>query len=282
MNDALGALVPFISYWQGTLGLLVFVILIQVVVFLRRKTRKPFLNPTEFQQVPLVEKTQLTHNTVRLRFALPDSDMRLGLPIGQHITFLAQDAEGKDVYRPYTPVSDDDQLGCVDFVIKLYPEGKMSQILARMALGQTMAMKGPKGRFTYEPNMVKKFGMIAGGTGITPMFQVINAILKNPKDTTKISLLYGNLSEQDILLRKELDQLEAMHGDRLSVYHVLNSVPPGWQGGAGFITRDMISKQFGEPSQSIMTLRCGPTPMCAAMQEHLTALGYTPEQQFQF
>lgn len=45
-------------------------------------------------------------------------------------------------------------------------------------------------------------GMLAGGTGITPMFQVLNAILKNPKDHTCVTLLYGNLTQEDILLRK--------------------------------------------------------------------------------
>lgn len=100
-------------------------------MFLRKKTKKPFLDPSEFQPVPLVEKTLITHNTVRLRFALPDPEQRVGLPIGQHISFKAQGEDGKDVIRPYTPVSDDDQLGAVDFVIKLYPTGKMSQVRYR-------------------------------------------------------------------------------------------------------------------------------------------------------
>ena len=48
--------------------------------------------------------------------------LSLGLPIGQHISFKALDSEGKDVYRSYTPVSDDKQRGWVDFVIKIYPQ----------------------------------------------------------------------------------------------------------------------------------------------------------------
>jgi cytochrome-b5 reductase len=34
---------------------------------------------------------------------------------------------------------------------------------------------GFQGRFKYQPNQVRAFGMIAGGTGITPMFQVSNS-----------------------------------------------------------------------------------------------------------
>ena len=50
--------------------------------------KKPFLNPTDFKSLALSEKKQINHNTVWLRFKLPRPDQRLGLPIGQHITFL--------------------------------------------------------------------------------------------------------------------------------------------------------------------------------------------------
>jgi NAD(P)H-flavin reductase len=53
--------------------------------------------------------------------------------------------------------------------------------------------------------------MIAGGTGITPMYQVIQAVLKNSEDSTQLSLLYANVSPDDILLRDELDALAAAH-----------------------------------------------------------------------
>jgi hypothetical protein len=122
------------------------------------KLQAPWLNPEAFQPLPLAEIRTITHNTKFFRFALPGKTVRLGLPVGQHITFYGQDEEGKDVYRSYTPVSSDSQLGYVDFVIKLYPQGKMSQILSKMQVGDSMLMKGPKGRFTYQPNMKRAIG----------------------------------------------------------------------------------------------------------------------------
>jgi cytochrome-b5 reductase len=92
----------------------------------------------------LSSKEWLNHNTLKLRFNLPNPKQRLGLPIGQHISFRAKDSDGKDVYRSYTPVSDDDLLGAVEFVIKIYPNGKMSQVLKQLEVGQTLDMKGPK------------------------------------------------------------------------------------------------------------------------------------------
>ena len=68
--------------------------------------------------------------------------------------------------------------------------------------------------------------MLAGGTGITPMYQVINAILKDPADSTDLSLVSANVGEDDILLRKELDTLAATHAN-FRVYYVLNNPPTG-------------------------------------------------------
>lgn len=84
--------------------------------------------PPQFKPLTLSRVDELTHNTKRFVFALPEPRMRVGLPTGQHITFLAKDSDGKDVYRPYTPTTDDDTPGSVEFVIKIYEQGKMSQV----------------------------------------------------------------------------------------------------------------------------------------------------------
>lgn len=49
--------------------------------------------------------------------------------------------------------------------------------------------------------------MVAGGTGITPMLQVASALLQDPQEHTSISLVYANVTEDDILLRKDIDAL---------------------------------------------------------------------------
>ena len=61
-------------------------------------------------------------------------------------------------------------------------------------------------------------GMIAGGSGITPMFQVAQGILRNPYDATKVFLIYANVAEDDILLRKEFDAWARDHRARFKVW----------------------------------------------------------------
>jgi len=107
-------------------------------------------------------------------------------------------------------VSQNNQKGFVDLIIKSYPKpgGIMSRHIQSLRPGiDHVEMKGPFKKIDYRPNMCKKLGMIAGGTGITPMLQIIREVLSNPEDRTEISLIFANVSEDDILLRDELDAL---------------------------------------------------------------------------
>jgi ferredoxin-NADP reductase len=55
------------------------------------------------------------------------------------------------------------------------------------------------------PNKTK-VGLIAGGTGITPLFSIAQAsCLAN--DKLNIKLIYSNKTKKDVLLHKELSQL---------------------------------------------------------------------------
>lgn len=139
-------------------------------------------------------------------------------------------------------------------------------------------MKGPKGQMKYTPDLAAHIGMIAGGTGITPMLvsetnpfmlyptadsplmalqQIIRAALRNPLDTTKLSLVYANVGESDILLKAELDGLAKGHPDRFNVYYVLNNPPEKWDGGVGFVTTAIIKERLPEATPTSKILLCG-------------------------
>lgn len=252
-------------------------------LLLRRSKRpKGCLDPENFKKFKLVEKTQISHNVAKFRFALPTPTSVLGLPIGQHISCRGQDATGEEVIKPYTPTTLDSDLGNFQLVIKMYPQGRMSHHFREMKVGDYMSVKGPKGRFKYQVGQVRAFGMLAGGSGITPMFQVARAILENPNDKTKVHLVYANVTPEDILLKEELDSLAEEYPDRFKIFYVLNQPPEVWNGGVGFVSQDMIKTHCPAPAEDIQILRCGPPPMNKAMAAHLEELGYTKEMQFQF
>ena len=203
------------------------------------------LKPTEFQDFKLKGKKICSHNVAIYRFALPHPTDILGLPIGQHISLAAtpRGAE-KEVVRSYTPISSDDDKGFFDLMIKSYPQGNISAHMDTLQIGDTMKVKGPKGAMVYTPNMCRHLGMIAGGTGITPMLQIIRAIVKGrPRnggdDTTQVDMIFANVNPDDILLKDDLDRL-AREDEGFRVYYVLNNPPDDWTGGVGFVTADMI------------------------------------------
>ena len=188
--------------------------------------------------------------------------------------------------RPYTPVTDDATLGSVDFVIKVYPTGRVTPVLDSLKVGDSVSAKGPKGRFVYRSNMAEEVGLVAGGTGITPMFAVAMAALRDSplNDKTRFSLVFANVTEEDILIRDRLDALVAAHPNRFKVHHVLNEPPSkgGWEGSTGFVTKDILKQHLPAPGPKTLVLRCGPGPMNKAVGAALEELGYSKEMTFEF
>ncbi|KAF9190351.1 NADH-cytochrome b5 reductase [Haplosporangium sp. Z 27] len=250
--------------------------------------RSPPLDAKEYRRFTLVDKVVVSPNTAMYKFSLPYEDDILNLPIGQHISIMAN-IGGKEISRSYTPTSSSDDLGHFVLLIKSYPQGNISKLFSELSIGDYVNVRGPKGQFNYTPNMCRAIGMIAGGTGLTPMLQIIRAIVKNPADKTKVNLIFANVTETDILLRAELDALAAKH-PQFKVYYVLNTPPEGWTGGVGFVNAEMIKEHIPAPAGDIKVLLCGPPPMITAMSKITQELGYDkvnavsklPDQVFKF
>lgn len=281
----------------------------------RRRTQstdlRTLLDPTAKYQLPLIEKEEISHDTRRFRFGLPSGNHVLGLPIGQHVNLIAL-INDETVIRAYTPVSSDDtDRGYLDLVVKVYkrdvhpkfPEGgKMSQYLDQMNIGDSIAFRGPSGRIQYRGNgqfSVKSpkanqppavvqatcVNMIAGGTGLTPMLQLIRNVLvtRAGQDHTKLALLYANQSENDILLRKELDELKENHPDQFELWYTVDKAPENWAYSQGFIDADMIKNHLLPPSPSTIVLMCGPPPMIKmACNPSLDIVGHAMDSRFTF
>ncbi|NXC14890.1 NB5R3 reductase, partial [Corythaeola cristata] len=254
----------------------------------------------------LIDKEEVSHDTRRFRFALPSIDHVLGLPVGQHI-YLSARIDGALVVRPYTPVSSDDDKGFVDLVVKIYfrgvhpkfPDGgKMSQYLDSLKIGDTIDFRGPMfslslppGEFAIRPEKkaepvtkkVKYVGMIAGGTGITPLLQIIRAIIKDKDDPTVCQLLFANQTEKDILLRSELEEIQVQHPGRFKCWYTLDRPPESWDYSQGFVNQEMIRDHLPPPQSDVLILMCGPPPMIQyACIPNLDKLGYTKDMRFSF
>lgn len=212
------------------------------------------------------------------------------------------DSECKEleIERKYTPTPCD-QAGFWELVVKIYrpgtvkmPDGrethwedggKMSLHLDSLKVGDFIDVNGPIGAIEYlgqgkfklpgQRRTAKHVGMLAGGTGITPMLQVAAAALSDNDDITEFSLIYANKTEDDILVRDLLEELSSRSKGRFKVHFTLDFPPEGWTGKKGFITADMIKECLPPPSQDNLIFMCGPPPMVEfACKKNLEALGY--------
>lgn len=163
--------------------------------------------------------------------------------------------DGKPVVRPYTPINQHER-GTLTLLVKDYPEGKMSSHIHHLKEGDKLAIKGPLPKMAYKPNHNKRIGMIAGGTGLTPMLQVIEEILSNPADKTEVKLIFANTSSKDILLKEKLDALAAKD-KRLQVTYLIDKPESGWKGEVGYITAPLLKKTLFPPSDDSLVLVCG-------------------------
>jgi len=180
-------------------------------------------------------------------------------------------------------------------LIKNYQNGMMSKHIHNMKIGDSLEFMGPWDKLKYQSNMKKNIGLIAGGTGITPMLQLLETALNDPKDNTNFTLLFGNVTEQDIILKDYLDSLEKKHSKRFKIHYILDKPSKSWKGLTGYINADVLKKTMPPPNKDNLVCICGPPPMCKSIsgerkspkeegpvEGFLKDLGYTSEHVYKF
>jgi len=292
----------------SSIVLLSIVTMFLVNKILKKKENVLLKDPETIYEVKLIEKEILTKDTRRFRFALENPEQRLGLPVGQHVHIL-ENLNGSEVRRSYTPTTSDDTKGYFELVIKVYfkdvhPKfpngGKMTQHLESLKIGDKIKVRGPAGKIQYkgkgkfaikkenkgEPIMYEfnKLGLVAGGSGITPMYQLMQAITNNPEDKTEVHLLFANQSEDDILLRKEIEEMAAKHPDQIKFWYTIDrSSGDSWQYSTGFINEEMVREHLPPAHDKTAILFCGPLIMgTAAVKPNLDKLSHKEENYFKY
>jgi NAD(P)H-flavin reductase len=124
----------------------------------------------------------------------------------------------------------------------------------------------------------KKVALLAGGSGITPMYSIA-AASSYAKDGLEVHFLFSNKTKDDILIKAELDQLSAMNPN-FHLHHTLtrhDAAKDGeWDGLTGRVSWDMLkSKGFPEPADDVLYITCGPNAFSDTIKEFLGANGFS-------
>lgn len=143
----------------------------------------------------------------------PDSDEKKELLYspGQHFLLRGEQSENRYFTRAYTPIPHENSNQTPDFftvLVKLYEDGLMSNYLRKLSLNTETYWRGPYGTYTinYKLNNVL---MICQGTGIAPLFSIINYYVNNETSETFIKLFYCCRCDESIHLRNEIHRLSS-------------------------------------------------------------------------
>ena len=266
--------------------------------FFAPETRPKGLNQREYQKYKLTKITEINHNTKIFRFALQTPTTILGLPTGNHISFRYFDNNNDEIRRPYTPITSNDDKGYFDMLIKIYEHGKMTQHLNSLKLGNFIQARGPMGKIEYDapghfivkkgketlPFNVSNVNLICGGTGITPMLQLIRQIIKDDNDDTKVKMIFGNVSKNDILLYDELKDLRSKNAN-IKIRFTIDKKDANdntWNESVGYVTNDMINEFLFKPNDKPATFLCGPPVMVKILEKTLKNMGYPDDKILKF
>ena len=131
------------------------------------------------------------------------------------------------------------------------------------------------GQFFYEPlRDAKHVVALAGGVGITPFASMAKEVANGTLDMD-LTILYGSVSSDDIVMKAELD---AIKSDRVRIVHVLSGDEPDWKGERGFLTAELIQK-YSAPDTTYFI--CGPQAMYMFLREELKKLD-VPKRRVRF
>lgn len=214
-----------------------------------------------------------THDTKTFRFELP-ADATLDMLPGDFL-YVHAVIDGKTMKRAYTPSSLPGTTGWFDLTVKRYDTGVVSKYLHNQRIGETVLMSGPNQGGHWVDGMATHVGFVAGGTGITPMISIMRWILTKRIDA-ELFLVFANKTEADIIFRQEWER-DVRDYPNFHCHHVLEQPPPGWSGGTGRITLEILRQHLPAPGSDTCIFLCGPPPMVDALETTLKDLGHSEQ-----
>ncbi|GAA2566304.1 1,2-phenylacetyl-CoA epoxidase subunit PaaE [Pseudonocardia hydrocarbonoxydans] len=162
---------------------------------------------------------RLCDDAVAVTFDVPDDVAdRYAFRPGQFLT-LKQGDERRS-YSICSPAGAPPRVG-----VRRVTGGRFSEWLVdRVAPGDEIEVGVPAGSFTPDLEPGTHHGLVAAGSGITPVLSIAASVLA-AHDDTRVTLLYGNRRTDTVMFTEEIADLKDRYGPRLHLLHVLSREP---------------------------------------------------------
>ena len=198
--------------------------------------------------LPLVEAKarvtaveELTHDIRRLELELIEP-AELEFHPGQYVDISIPGEDGN--HRSFSMANLPSDKGQLEFMIKLYPDGRFSGLLGsgEICAGTELDITGPYGVFTLRDQSPRRIVFIGGGAGMAPILCLLRSLQERGIERDAV-YYYGARTETDLFHR---DELEALASELPSFRYVPALSDAEWDGEAGMIT-DVVERLEAGP-----------------------------------
>lgn len=200
---------------------------------------------------------------------------------GQYLT-LVFFSNGTEKRRSYSLTSNPNEK-LLSITVKRVVNGEFSRyLLDHTKIGSTLETIGIGGFFHFPeklPAQTQQLFFLAAGSGITPVFALINEALQKFSDA-EIILLYSNRNDKDVIFYKQLMQLQAQYSTRFRIEWLFSNSMNTYTGRlSNYLLNILLSKYVKEPQRTLFYL-CGPFDYMLMINITLLAYGAKAEYIF--
>jgi sulfhydrogenase subunit gamma (sulfur reductase) len=166
--------------------------------------------------------------------------------------------------------------GYLEFTVKRYSAGVVTNALHDLAEGAPVGVRGPLGNgFPMEELKGKNLVIIGGGFAFTTLRATIRYLL-DPSIRpaySAITILYGARGPGELLYKEELKSWQG-RGD-VTTYVTVDRGDDSWKGRVGLVP--VVLKEIAPSPENSVSIVCGPPIMLKFTMQPLLDLGFTPE-----
>jgi ferredoxin-NADP reductase len=246
-------------------------------------------------------------NTREVRFNLHGPLQKTGLEVGQFVA-LRGEMDGETLMGYFSPITRPDDEGVIgilcriDFkggpIVKLLECSRPGSVLHMCAMGglrlkfeHPTEQPGSSNKITYRGQEIRRIGLLAGGTGIAPMIQIIRAYGQYVRTSPfpgliprgGLNLIYAAEDVGDLAYMRILEEIRSQIPEHFRFHVKLNSPPLGWTEGVGYVEKRDVRKQLAfPPTLGDLIVLCGPPVFEAAMLKTLVTMGFSRSQLFSY
>jgi ring-1,2-phenylacetyl-CoA epoxidase subunit PaaE len=233
-----------------------------------------------FFKLSIKEITHETKDTVSIAFNVPQElKPDYQFVAGQYVT-LKIVLDNQEIRRSYSICSAPES-GELRVAVKAVKKGVFSSFAtSQLKAGDVIEVGKPEGKFVFEPNQSpKNYAAFAAGSGITPIFSIIQAVLSANENNTFV-LAYGNKTTEDTIFYKALNDLKNQFPTRFFIYYTFTQAKMD-DALFGRIDRSVVNYILNNKHTDVVFdvfYLCGPEDMIALVSAILDEKGIDSNQ----